>query len=58
MSEINGQTDDVAPLVNWFFRRPPFPSYENFKGGHGMDGGRRVTPAEVDGGKRINVIFS
>lgn len=30
MSEINGQTDDVALLVNWFFCRP-FPPYENLK---------------------------
>lgn len=30
MSEINGQTDDVALLVNWFFCSP-FPPYENLK---------------------------
>lgn len=30
MSEINGQTDDVALLVNWFFCSP-FPLYENLK---------------------------
>lgn len=30
MSEINGQTDDVALLVNWFFCSP-FPPYKNLK---------------------------
>lgn len=30
MSEINGQTDNVALLVNWFFCSP-FPPYENLK---------------------------
>lgn len=30
MSEINGQTDGVALLVNWFFCSP-FSPYENVK---------------------------
>lgn len=30
MSEINGQTDDVALLVNWFFCSSFLP-YENLK---------------------------
>lgn len=66
MSEINGQTDDVALLVNWFFCSP-FPPYENLKvdmavggwvggwGGLGEGwGGRAVTPAPtgVEGQRR------
>lgn len=47
MSEINGQTDDVALLVNWFFCSP-FPPYENLKVdmalGEGGPGGEGVKP--------------
>lgn len=38
MSEINGQTDDVALLVNWFFCSP-FPPYENLKVDMALGGG-------------------
>lgn len=51
MSEINGQTDDVALLVNWFFCSP-FPPYENLK----VDKALGVEVVANSSGNVMNVI--
>ena len=53
MSEINGQTDDVALLVNWFFCSP-FPPYEILKVDKAPGAEVKLSPTGVEGERDLH----